>query len=65
MLTPMSLTVVITPFTVTVATTVFDEDQLKFPLPPVACHKHERTGGMMSNRMTTLIFRLHADSVVK
>lgn len=52
----MSLTVVITPFTVTVATAVLDEDQLKFPLPPVACHKHERTGIMISNKITTLIF---------
>lgn len=32
----MSLPVVITPLTVTVATTWLDEDQLKFPLPPWA-----------------------------
>lgn len=32
----MSLPVVITPLTVTVATTELDEDQLKFPLPPWA-----------------------------
>ena len=35
-LTPVSLPVVITPLTVTVATTELDEDQLKFPLPPWA-----------------------------
>lgn len=40
----MSLTVVITPFTVTVATAALEEDQLKFPLPPIACHKQHRTG---------------------
>lgn len=45
---PMSLTVVITPFTVTVATAVLEEDQLKFPLPPVACHKHMRRRVIMS-----------------
>lgn len=37
----MSLTVVITPFTVTVATAVLEEDQLKFPLPPVACRENQ------------------------
>ena len=35
----MSLTVVITPLTVTVATAVLDEDQLKLPLPPAALNK--------------------------
>ena len=35
-LTPVSLPVVITPLTVTVATTELEEDQLKFPLPPWA-----------------------------
>lgn len=39
----MSLFVVITPFTVTVATAVLEEDQLKFPLPPVACDRYEKT----------------------
>lgn len=39
----MSLTVVITPFTVTVATAVLDEDQLKFPLPPVACRRKKES----------------------
>lgn len=52
----MSLTVVITPFTVTVATAVLEEDQLKFPLPPVACHKHKRIRMIMSIRMIPLIF---------
>lgn len=50
----MSLTVVITPFTVTVATAVLEEDQLKFPLPPVACHKHQKIGVIMCTRMTPL-----------
>lgn len=50
----MSLTVVITPFTVTVATAVLEEDQLKFPLPPVACHKYPRIGVVTSTRMTPL-----------
>lgn len=48
----MSLTVVITPFTVTVATAVLEEDQLKFPLPPVACHKRQRIGLIMCIRTT-------------
>lgn len=39
----MSLFVVITPFTVTLATAVLEEDQLKFPLPPVACDRYQRT----------------------
>lgn len=39
----MSLFVVITPFTVTLATAELEEDQLKFPLPPVACDRYQRT----------------------
>ena len=39
----MSLFVVITPFTVTLATAVLEEDQLKFPLPPVACNRYQKT----------------------
>lgn len=35
---PMSLMVVITPLTVTVATAGFEDVQVKFPLPPVACN---------------------------
>lgn len=35
-LSPMSLPVVITPLTVTVATMELEEDQVKFPLPPWA-----------------------------
>ena len=35
-LSPVSLPVVITPLTVTVATRELEEDQLKFPLPPWA-----------------------------
>ena len=50
----MSLTVVITPFTVTVATAVLDDDQLKFPLPPVACHKHREIGVITCTTMTPL-----------
>lgn len=50
----MSLTVVITPLTVTVATSVLEDDQLKFPLPPVACHKYPKKRLLISRRLTPL-----------
>lgn len=59
----MSLTVVITPFTVTVATAVFEDDQLKFPLPPDAfirvwVRKKKKKKVIMCTRMTLVIFDL-------
>lgn len=60
----MSLTVVITPFTVTVATAVLEEDQLKFPLPPVACHKHQRIRFIISTRTTPRWQRVIATNTV-
>lgn len=56
----MSLTVVITPFTVTVATAVLDEDQLKFPLPPVAYHEYPRTRVHIRTRLTLKSGRVNA-----
>lgn len=54
----MSLTVVITPFTVTVATAVLEEVQLKFPLPPVACEEHQRIRVINLKQMEPLTFDL-------